>query len=68
MYSSGAGDDIGALVCDIGSFSSRIGFAGDDMPKANSQTVRFFVSYFYFSLVKISKKSNITIENMKQDG
>lgn len=29
-----SGDDIGAIVADIGSSSSRIGFAGDDMPRA----------------------------------
>jgi actin-related protein len=32
MYHNG--DDIGALVADIGSFSSRIGFAGEDSPRA----------------------------------
>jgi actin-related protein len=27
-------EDIGAIVADIGSTSARIGFAGDDMPRA----------------------------------
>jgi actin-related protein len=28
------GDEIGAVIVDIGSFSSRIGNAGEDIPKA----------------------------------
>ena len=32
MYHSG--DDVGAIVADIGSFSTRIGHAGDDVPAA----------------------------------
>lgn len=36
MFSSG--DDIGALVGDIGSFSSRVGFAGDDLPRSHIST------------------------------
>lgn len=32
MFSSG--DDVGAIVSDIGSFASRIGYAGDDVPRA----------------------------------
>jgi actin-related protein len=35
-----SGDDIGALVADIGSFATRIGHAGDDIPKAYFPTVR----------------------------
>jgi actin-related protein len=38
MYNSG--DDIGAIVADIGSFASRVGFAGDDQPKAYLPTVK----------------------------
>jgi hypothetical protein len=32
MYHSG--DNVGAIVADIGSFSTRIGHAGDDVPSA----------------------------------
>lgn len=32
MYHSG--DDVGAIVADIGSFSTRIGHAGNDVPAA----------------------------------
>jgi actin-related protein len=32
-------NDIGAVVADIGTHSTRIGFAGDDMPKAYFPTV-----------------------------
>jgi actin-like protein 6A len=28
------GDDVGAIVSDIGSFATRIGYAGDDLPRA----------------------------------
>ena len=37
MYNSG--EDIGAIVADIGSFATRIGYAGDDMPKAHLPSV-----------------------------
>ena len=33
MYHSGQ-DDLNAIVADIGSFSTRIGHAGEDAPKA----------------------------------
>jgi len=29
------GDEVGAVVLDFGSFSSRVGYAGEDMPKAD---------------------------------
>lgn len=38
MYHSG--DDIGAIVADIGSFSTRVGFAGEDSPRAYVQSVK----------------------------
>lgn len=38
MFNSG--DDIGAIVADIGTNSCRIGLAGDDMPKAYFPTVK----------------------------
>jgi actin-related protein len=44
-----SGDNVGAIVADIGSFASRIGFAGDDMPKAYFSSV----SYFYLCLLFI---------------
>ncbi len=43
-------DDIGAIVADIGSYSSRIGFAGDDHPKAYFQTVKYTFKINYFKL------------------
>jgi actin-related protein len=39
------GDDIGAIVADIGSFSTRIGFAGDDTPRAYFPSVRISQEY-----------------------
>ena len=36
MFNSG--DDIGAIVADIGSHKCRIGYAGEDSPRANFQT------------------------------
>ena len=44
MYNSGAHSDIGAVVADIGSYSSRIGFAGEDFPRSVIRTVS---SVFY---------------------
>lgn len=38
MYSGG--DDIGALVADIGTFSARIGYAGEDYPRVSIPSVR----------------------------
>ena len=40
MYT--AGDDVNAIVADIGSYSSRIGFAGEDVPKAYFPSVSKF--------------------------
>lgn len=42
-----SGDDIGAIVADIGSTSCRIGLAGDDMPKAYFPTVRLVMKFYY---------------------
>ena len=36
MYHSG--DDIGAIVADFGSYATKVGYAGDDSPKAYFQT------------------------------
>jgi actin-like protein 6A len=36
MFNSG--DDIGAVVADVGSYGTRIGFAGEDSPRANFPT------------------------------
>lgn len=38
MFNSG--DDVGAIVADIGSFATRVGFAGEDIPRAYFPTVR----------------------------
>jgi actin-related protein len=35
----GGGDDVGALVFDPGHHSLRVGFAGEDMPKAEIPSV-----------------------------
>jgi actin-related protein len=42
------GEDIGALVADIGNGFTRIGFAGDDYPRAYfpSVTLSFFCLLF----------------------
>ena len=37
-----SGDELGAIVADIGSGSTRIGFAGDDGPRACFSTVSIF--------------------------
>jgi actin-like protein 6B len=38
------GDDVGAIVADIGTFSTRVGFAGEDCPRANLPSVIRFSS------------------------
>ena len=38
-----SGDNINAVVADIGSYASKIGFAGEDFPKAYFRSVRVFV-------------------------
>ncbi len=43
MYSGR--DYLGAIVADIGSFSSKIGFAGDDYPRASFQTVFYYSNF-----------------------
>jgi actin-related protein len=37
-----SGDNIGAVVADIGSYACRVGFAGEDSPRAYLPTVRLF--------------------------
>mmetsp|Transcript_21502 Transcript_21502/g.21623 ORF Transcript_21502/g.21623 Transcript_21502/m.21623 type:complete len:453 (+) Transcript_21502:202-1560(+) len=77
MYSSG--DDIGALVADIGSYSTRIGFAGDDMPKAYFPSVvgatqvdaeegamKDPVKDYHFDISRF--RENMALENVVKDG
>ena len=40
-----SGDDINAIVADIGTTSCRIGFAGDDTPKSYFPTVSWFTFF-----------------------
>jgi actin-related protein len=44
MYHSGQ-DDLNAIVADIGSFSTRIGHAGEDTPKAYIHMVRITFTF-----------------------
>ena len=39
------GDDVGAIVADFGSFSSRVGFAGEDCPRGYLPTVSLLNVY-----------------------
>ena len=45
-------NNVNAVVADIGSYSTKIGYAGDDYPKAYFRSVRvsLFFSLFFFSL------------------
>ena len=47
MYAPG--DDVGAIVADIGSFATRIGYSGDDVPKAYLPTVNHNENFNHFS-------------------
>lgn len=38
-----SGDNINAVVADIGSYATKIGFAGEDFPKAYFRSVRAHV-------------------------
>ena len=44
----------GAIVADIGSFATRIGYAGDDLPRAYFPTVSQFSSYEMSTITMIS--------------
>jgi len=39
------GDDISAVVAEIGHSYSRVGFAGEDYPRAHFSSVSFIVSW-----------------------
>ncbi len=51
MFNSG--DSVGAIVSDIGSFSTRVGFAGEDLPRAHIPTVSIYAilppNYLYLT-------------------
>lgn len=69
MYSSG--DDIGAVVADIGTFSTRIGFAGDDTPKAYfpsvvGTTMIGSTKEYHFDLTKY--RENMCVDSTMKDG
>eukprot|EP01041_Mallomonas_annulata_P012148 gene12148-25496_t len=77
MY-SGSGDDIGAVVADIGSYSTRIGFAGDDFPKAYFPSTAGSTMSTEIGIENSSKKQyhfditqyreNMMLENVFRDG
>ena len=49
VYSSG--DSVNAIVADIGSYATKIGFAGEDYPRAYFRSVRhceFFAHFCWF--------------------
>lgn len=46
-------DEVGALVFDIGSYSFRAGFAGEDTPKVGSvYGYRFHINYTHSSVLQ----------------
>ena len=45
MYNSG--DELGAIVCDIGNYAARLGYAGEDFPKAYMPSVSTLILYKY---------------------
>ena len=49
-------DDLGALVADIGSFAVRVGFAGEDFPRAHFPTVRKVI---HFSIIILIFKTQV---------
>ena len=58
------GDDVSAIVAEIGSSFSRVGFAGDDYPKARFPSVSFiFASCRTLFFVKFMKKKQNLLNN-----
>lgn len=44
-------DEVGALVFDIGSFSTRAGYAGEDCPKVTTLSVCLYIHPSYIKLL-----------------
>jgi hypothetical protein len=49
MAAFAGGDDIGAVVAEIGHYSTKIGWAGDDAPRSYFPSVRILVFSRTFS-------------------
>ena len=47
VYSTG--ESVNAIVADIGSYATKIGYAGEDYPRAYFRSVRF--AFFWFCVV-----------------
>ena len=45
------GDDLGAIVADIGSVSARIGYAGEDYPRSYFPSVSQLFLFIYLELI-----------------
>jgi actin-related protein len=45
MAAFSAGDQVNAIVADIGSYATKIGFAGSDYPRSYFRSVRLY-SFF----------------------
>ena len=49
MYSLNFSDEVGALVFDFGSMTTRVGFAGEDCPKVRISFLYFLETMEHFS-------------------
>lgn len=54
-----SGDDIQAIVADIGSASCRVGHAGDDTPRANFPTVSNGPPFLFFLIDLLFSPSSL---------
>ncbi|KAJ1441063.1 actin family [Ochromonadaceae sp. CCMP2298] len=63
------GDDVGAIVADIGSYSTRVGYAGDDTPRTYMPTaVGVLESEGSVPLFDLSYRPDLHIESPVRDG
>lgn len=62
MAAFAGGDDIGAVVAEIGHYSTKIGWAGDDAPRSYFPSVRIVFKLFsapaLFAVVCLFTKVN----------
>lgn len=60
-YTGENGQDLNALVADIGSFNSRVGYAGEDFPKCNIRSVSILMHVGEKVLLCVVYKYNLSI-------
>lgn len=57
MASYYSGNNVGAIVADVGSYATKIGWAGDDYPKSYFRSVRTI-----HQLISVSRSARVSIQ------